>query len=502
MLNFSRSHANSKLPKLLTIYFKSCGLATKAFDTLHALGITMCQKWAYDGIERLSACVRKALHNDIANYPWFGTHDNINIPFRVYEQRLSNQSHFDCGTAATIFVIKDPIAIRPSNHAFQQQQSVGAQDPITYKDVIKLEFSASTRIRACAVYKVLSFLTDAPAFSFETYDANYHDAFKPPTPVHQLPLGQDHMTCQYMLNTVHIEEASYEGNDKVLKEWWRQLGVDAPEKKKNMGENKLIVWAGDQLTVSRIRGLHRFRAEDLNSYDRLAFLKELPGWFHTQIALEHSFHSQYYGTQAGFRLVHAFNLLKRKGLHAPSMQGTFHHHLQEALLHIAEARFQDLWLVAGNVDKLEELRDHTPHELYALAESIVDNHASTAVLRAMEAKKSRKDELLYQSTQMARDLLDYTHLDDAIKTGNVGSIQDMIPRLLFRFAGGKNRNYAIKMLELLQGLHKEWPDDLRTFILSYCWLVNTTGRPDKFLPIDLLQEHNVRDIKVMPFESF
>jgi hypothetical protein len=461
MSSFSRSHANSRLPKLLTIYFKSCGLAAKAFDTLHALGITMCQKWAYDGIERLSGRVRNALLDDVTKYPWFGTHDNINIPFRVYEQRLANQSHFDSGTAATIFVIKDPTAIRPDNRAFQRQRAIGAKDPLTYKDVIKLEFVASARIRARAIYRVLSFLIDAPAFDFKTYDHSDNDIFKPPMPVHQLPVGQDQITCQYMLNTVHIEEASYEGNDRVLKEWWRQLEINTPEKKKEMGEDNLIVWAGDQLTVSRIRGLHRFRAEDLNSYDRLAFLKEIPGWFHAQIALEHSLHSQYYGTQPGFGLVHAFNLLKRKGLHAPSVQGTFHHHLKEALLHIAEARFRDIWLVVGKVNKLEDLRDRTPHQLYVLATSIVDNHASTAALRNMESKKSRKDELLCQSTQMARDLLDYIHLDDAIKTGDVGSIQDMLPRLLFRFVGGKNKNYAIEMLELLQGLHKEWPDDLR-----------------------------------------
>jgi hypothetical protein len=35
--------------------------------------------------------------------------------------------------------------------------------------------------------------------------------------------------------------------------------------------------------------------------------------------------------------------------------------------------------------------------------------------------------------------------------------------------------------------------------LNYCWLANTSGKPDGFLPIDLLQEHNVRDIKVSSF---
>jgi hypothetical protein len=35
--------------------------------------------------------------------------------------------------------------------------------------------------------------------------------------------------------------------------------------------------------------------------------------------------------------------------------------------------------------------------------------------------------------------------------------------------------------------------------LNYCWLVNTSGKRDGFQPIDLIQEHNVRDIKVQLF---
>lgn len=35
-----------------------------------------------------------------------------------------------------------------------------------------------------------------------------------------------------------------------------------------------------------------------------------------------------------------------------------------------------------------------------------------------------------------------------------------------------------------------------TFVLRYCWLANTTGKHDAFLAFDMLQEHNIRDIKV------
>jgi len=136
-------------------------------------------------------------------------------------------------------------------------------------------------------------------------------------------------------------------------------------------------------------------------------------------------------------------------------------HLKEGLLHISEARFRDLWSIIGKVDKLADLCSHTPEQLHALAIEIVDDHASTAALQRMAANKSRKDELLYQSTQMARDLLDYVNFDMAIKIGDVGYLQDLLLRLLFRFIGGKNKNYAIEILKLLQGLHREWPSDLR-----------------------------------------
>ena len=149
--------------------------------------------------------------------PGLAVIDNINLPFKVYEQRLSNQSHFDSGTAATILVIKDPSAVQLNNWAFQQQRASGAANPITYKDIIKLKHNASLHLQALAIHQVLVYLTTAPGFSFETYAGNKDSLFESPS-LDKLPIGPEHVTCQYMLNTVHIEEASYEGNHHVLKE--------------------------------------------------------------------------------------------------------------------------------------------------------------------------------------------------------------------------------------------------------------------------------------------
>ncbi|PSS06545.1 hypothetical protein PHLCEN_2v3675 [Hermanssonia centrifuga] len=482
------------LPRMLGLYFKACGTSAKGLDTLHALGISISQKAIHDTVNAISCSAQQSLRKDILQYPYGGLHDNLNQQIRVYEQRLSNQSHFDSGTAATIFIIKDPSAVAPSNRAYQAQLEIGSSNPITFLTIVKLDHSASHRLRSQAIFRILSILKDAPPFGFNTYEHKDSEIFNRPPPVFQLPTGPLTAITQYMLDTIHIDQSSYEGNEACLGEWNRQTGQDSLEAQKKMGTEKLVVWIGDQLTTSRIRGIKRYHRQDLNASERYEYLLEHPGWFHTQITEGHSFHNQYYGTSAALGLKHDFDLLKRKGLGAPSTQGNFHHNINEALTHIAEARFRDLWCVAGGVQTLNELQNRSPEELEALANQILDNYAST---RALDKQRSlpRQDDILIQAIQFNRDILPFLDLDDAIKTGDVGRIRDLLPRLLFRFIGGGNSNYVTECLELLQGLEREWPEDLKQFILKYCWLANTTGRPGLFLPFDMLQEHNIRDIK-------
>lgn len=75
------------------------------------------------------------------------------------------------------------------------------------------------------------------------------------------------MTLQYLLGTVNIPEASYEDNSRLVKEWLHQLRVEGAKMQKKIGLEQVIAWAGDQLTIDRLRNLFKFRAEDLNSYD-------------------------------------------------------------------------------------------------------------------------------------------------------------------------------------------------------------------------------------------
>lgn len=232
-----------------------------------------------------------------------------------------------------------------------------------------------------------------------------------------------------------------------------------PEHKgdKEDAAKRLIPWVGDQLTTCRIRGLKKLRAWDLNFWDRLEHIFELFGWFHAQIAQEHSLHDQFYLTSTGMGLKQAFDLLGRKNLGAPSVSGNFHQKLQEGLKHVAEARFRDLWRIVGGVDDLEALRDKKPHELKAIADKILDDYASTAaVQKHLHKPKNKQDHVLLNSILLCCDLLDYLDLDDAMRTGDVGRIRGLLPRLLFRYHGGTNSKYVGEILELIQGLEREW----------------------------------------------
>ncbi len=406
----------------MTIYFKSCGISTKAFNTLHTLGITMSQKWSYRGIEMLSLHAWQDMARDTTKYPWFGMHNNVNIQFCIYQQCLDNQSHFDSSTAGTVIIINDPACTLPHFTDLKLGLVEGSKSPILYHDILQLDRNHETSqcLDTLAIHTVLKILIDAPEFRFDTYRQKDSPVFACPVSSKQLRASRDSATCQYMLDLLHIEEASYKGNDKVLGKWFQLANVDPTGQ-------QLLVWVRDQLTVARIQGLKKFRAMDLNSFDRLEFIIPIFGWFHAQIAMEHSLHSQYYGTHAGHGLVHTFELLKCKGLHSPSVQGMYHQNIKEALNHIATARFQDLWCTIAQVDNLRDLRDLSPDALQQLATQIVCEYASQRALNQAAGKSNEdRDDVLYQAILWNKDILNYIALNCAISWGDVGIIQDLL----------------------------------------------------------------------------
>lgn len=447
---------------MFSIYLKFRGLSAKGFDMLHGLGISMSHKWTGNAIERISNAAMEEVVRLMKEFAWLISHDNVQIPFRVFAQRLDNQGEFGDGTAATVYIKRDGAPLPPSaNHNLKKQRAEGLLNPITEEFVYDLGEKSWPRVEKHATYHALRFLLESPEFDLQAYSGKDDPALKALPPVNQLPAGPEHVTLQYLLGTVNIPEASYDDNVRLMEEWYRQLGWKDVSERMRIGLEKVIAWIGDQLTVDRLRGLFKFRAEDENSFERMDFAVLIFGWFHLQMAFANSLHKQYLGTSSGCGLKQAFELLERKGLGRTLTKGLFHHDLDEALHHVAEAHILEDWLIVSGAESISELKSRSPSELCDLATKLVRDHASSEALDNLDQLPEKKrDEQKRRVVQWNRDILQYIVLDFAIRHRDVGLMEDMLPHLLFRFIGGGNSKYANEILELLQGLHREWPPEV------------------------------------------
>ena len=170
--------------------------------------------------------------------------------------------------------------------------------------------------------------------------------------------------------------------------------------------------------------------EDDNGYDRLDWLVTVFGWFPLQMVFANSLHRQYFGSGTSKELRAAFALLNRKGLQSVQIKGTFHHHLHEGILHVAEAHIRDCWSEVSGVEKLDQLCNRSPEELVALAEHLVDEYTSNEAVENLEEKpEGQNDDVMKQAIMWNRDVLYYLVLQRAMKTGDVGLIEDLLPHL-------------------------------------------------------------------------
>ncbi len=467
-ITYSRSQLCNRLQRMFSVYFKFKGLTAKGCDTLHALGLTMSSKWTTDAVAKISAEAMKEVQELIESCFSFLSYDNVYMTFRVFSQSLDKHDNQTAGTAATVYV--KPNVPRPSPEvisAFQQQKRSGMQEPLSPLDVDDLARKSEPAIHRAKAYHVLQVLLNSPEFDRSSYHQKDSSVLDPPPPVAELPCGPEHITLQYMLGSLPIPEATYEDNDKVITNLLEQLGYDLKNLKElfQMTDEHLQFIVGDQLTVERIRGLQRLLCQERNAYERMDYVKPDFGWLHFQMALAKSLHKQYFGTDAGAGLKHAFTLLNRlKGLERRVTQGPFHDNLEHALYDVLEAHLRVCWTTVSGVNDLSELRCREPEELASLSEQIVREFASSQAMMEIShgaATVKGVDEKRVQTVMFLRDVLLYVVLDRAIKFGDVGMMEGIIPHTLLRFIGGKHSNYTVECLELLQGLHREWPSEIR-----------------------------------------
>ena len=109
---------------------------------------------------------------------------------------------------------------------------------------------------------------------------------------------------------------------------------------------------------------------------------------------------------------------------------------------------------------MKDLWQESP--LVELADQIVKQCTSSMALKHIDAKpENQQDEAKHKTIMCNWDILQYIILDEAVKHGDIGLMEDSLLHLLFQFIGGKNSNYTTEILELLQLLHHKWPMEVK-----------------------------------------
>ncbi|KAF7291218.1 hypothetical protein MIND_01265300 [Mycena indigotica] len=430
---YTRSNRRACIAKLWSIYLKACGVPVRAFDALHAIGLVMSHKWTVEALKGLSDTALHLIQQFIHLYPWLITHDNINLAMRVFSQCLNNQGNFISGCAFTIYLLPSHAMLSTSmNREMQIFRAQHATQVFDFGDVLYGTPDCDLRMQHLDEHYILQLLLDSPDFA--DYPHLDDVLFNSPQPTHALPTGPENAVKMFLLHTAEIDESTYEGTLKVIDSAFQQLNINSPDEQQRTGLERFIAWIGDQLTVERLRGLWKYRHEDHNSYDRLDYMVPIFGWFHLLMALANSLHKQFLCNSATTgSLRHAFDLLRRKNLITASTKGPFWHHLDEALHHIGEAHIRACWLEAAKVTSLAMLKSKSPAELRSLAKRIVRDFASRGAINENDLlPEPEQDAVFHEWTLFIYSVLPYFHLRRAIRSGDVGVIEDLLPTLLLR----------------------------------------------------------------------
>lgn len=397
----------------------------------------------------------------VKDNPMAGMHDNVNIAYKKSSQRIDNQNHFDNGTASTILQMPPQVRdILENEHLRRAMTGEDRTSPLPSLDTTHIMNAAKQSqapIHKQHIYHTIQFLLRSPAFKDYSYLTNA--SLRPPPPVNVLPHGAAHRTRQMPLGTTQIDESSFEGNNNVITDVLRQVGLSSVDERIRLAVKRVIPWIGDQKTIKLLRGLQSMRGREMNGYDRMDYLLLILGWFHVKLNIVNSIFWTHRGIVTGTGLARDISKLTRIGL-APKTRTSGKpdfHNLQEVILHVLNARIIDCWTKLCGHTTLEAFAASVPHpdNIAKLAEHIVNEYASTK-----SAHIAGPDETFRNASLFMRDALIYMELVQSIKLGDVGRMENLIPSLLFMCAGGRNPLYAIEFMEMLDNFLR-WPAEIK-----------------------------------------
>lgn len=264
MLVQTRNKGASEFQLVTCIYLLACGASCSLFDILNHAGFSLSYSLAMGRIKELGEEQVKKMQMLVREQCCMVVWDNINIAFRVSEQRAQSKDHFDNGTTATLIPLYNvaygsiPLsALRPRTSRCPVHNLNPLIDFLpTGQQVAQVEH--------ILVWHIEEILLDAYPMLRTRF---FEDQFCPPD-VLSIPV---HRTEQYPLPAALIDESTIDGTLDVIDYIFFQTLELTEEELKAHGP---FLSAGDQLSVVLTDTVHDLicRLLGINIFCRLVLL--------------------------------------------------------------------------------------------------------------------------------------------------------------------------------------------------------------------------------------
>ena len=504
MLAKSRNELASEFQTSMCLFFLAVGASQSIFNVLNKAGITLSYTQAVAklkelGSEQLSRTLELA-RSQAFMLIW----DNLNIAFRVGEQRQGSKDHFDNGTTATLVPL---FGVAYGELSLDLKPKRENRRPLLHFKPTDLlpDFDSACRVEAAQVWHIEDILYEAyPALRIRLGNAIW-----PPLDVMSIPV---HKTEQYPLPAMHIDESTLEGAIGVLDSIVRNTLKLTEKEIENHG---LIICAGDQLTLSLldkvsrpilmfIRGLpvHQAaasRRDDTDLLDNIGrYTEDQDGLFHIKMAAARAVANEYWGqpnSTSPWSLWRINTLLARKPISAglkvkspPPFRPIWELMLSLAL----PANILDGYRLFCGFDNLDKwvASIKTPSEVRVVATRVLQNLCSARRVAQLRLSSAKDRDVPFENICLFnRDCLYLRQFKYAVKRGDVGAVLDVITHWMLMFRGtGKTPKYADALFRIVVRLKTMDPGLRRAWLNN--WLANLSGKANGFKEMDLLQEHH------------
>ncbi|KAJ7670473.1 hypothetical protein B0H17DRAFT_1162154 [Mycena rosella] len=494
MLAQAQNERANEFQEIMGTYFLACSTPRRQFDVLAHAGLTVSYTKAINDLKGLSAEGLARLRRMVQEKACMIVWDNLNIAFKVSEQRHDSKDSFENGTTGTLIalygVLRGELELELLEPRTTRKPVIDFEPMDTLPSVEHI-----IQARKSALWHIQRIFLEW----FPKLGAKFAENHGEVPIARAIPL---HQTEQMPTPAMKIDESNLDGTIEVIDTIViRTLQLNNA----GMRAHGVMFNGGDLLSLSLTDKRSDFhlkaiaaRREDTNLLDRYgAYLKGMLGLFHVKLSGTRGTLNEHWGepnSKFPGSLWTQNTFVVRKSIPGgwKSKKLPPFRPAHELMLTLSlPSHILDGFRIYCGAESLDAWVDSNPtwDSIVAVSETVVEKLSSASTVEELRLRpEADRDPQLENTILCNHDMLLLLLFTTSIKSGDVGTVLNVLAHWMVMFRGtGSMPKYADALFELINNL-KRWPPALREAYLNN-WLVNLTEKIRGFKEVDLLQEH-------------